>query len=897
MVCLASVPGLAAHDYDYDFEEELQWAETWQEGVIYKLEGQLPIGSHQDDDAQFNPSGGVVRLPRKRVENTLDIRFFVIGDPHFTAEYNIIAHNDTHYYIKNPGLPALRAVSNNINTTCNWFKEHGLPGCIGGVSVGDMTRSGSDGFLPHHSVYYYRCLYDYDSDCNEDQKSHALNRYKIKYPVFPTLGNHDDPTEFDHAGAIRDYIRYRVNHSLALFQRETVENYYMGNGSDIYAWEWGSFHFINMGLWAFYDKKDKDHDNRATVDPQKISWLQRHLGAIGKEKVIILFQHFGWDGFSFNGDWWSHDNAELLRDLICDREVKVGGSTACDNPYNVVAIFTGHNHEWGYGGDILYGEGPRKIPNYQVDDAGHDLKNNEGQSGYFHVRLNMKDGHLDAEGNFVGKMEVNQIKLTPASDPKDEEHIVEITRTAVEPWKTRDITTEFLRFDQGEPNSHGADHCAEIKSNGRYNDTDCAGEKYIICYDPDGKEWHISDYKHAWPEGFEMCHQSGWEFKEPKTVEDQRDIIQLMADTGRNPAWVNYTDLLDGLWEEGPEYLGFFDHGQPDNGGVLFPPDQDENCAELKENGRLNDVECESRIFHYACKDGTGLWFISKAKGIWSLGFNYCEQESGSFAAPEDFYSLDDLIQARAEANMEIWINFNDIKQEGRWVANGQKPWTGWAPDEPGEDQSKNCAKLTSEGVWYDGICELEKHAACSNDHIYWQITEKPVKWHDAFKACYDYDFTGHITEKDNEKLKQLIAHNGLDDLWINLTDRKREGTWVRGHWTNWGSGEPDNNGVEGNEDCAVINKDGTWSDVSCDQKLYPACKIKGAFVYGWVELEELVTWYEAESACNYFDMRLGMPDNPQENQDLLNKMKHGQLWIRYNDVQEEGFWVDYIQK
>ena len=534
MVCLASVPALAG--------EEFQWAETWQEGVIYKLEEQIPIGWHQDDDAQFNPCKGVKKLPLRHAENTLDISFFVIGDPHFTAEYNIIAHNDTHYYLKNPALPALRAVSNNINTTCNWFKEHGLPGCIGGVSVGDMTRNGTDGFLPHHSVYYYRCLYDYDSDCNEDQKSHALNRYKIKYPVFPTLGNHDDPTEFEHAGAIRDYIRNRVNHSLALFQAEGVENYYKGNGSDIYAWEWGSFHFINMGLWAFYDKKDKEDGNRATVDPQKISWLQRHLGAIGKEKAIILFQHFGWDTFSFNGDWWSRDNAKLLIDLICDREVKVGGSTACDNPYNVVAIFTGHNHEWGYGSDILYGQGPRKIPNYQVDDAGHDLQNNKGQSGYFHVRLNMKDGHLDAEGNFVGKMEVNQIKLTPASDPKDEEHIVDLHRTVEAVVPARDITTEFLRFDQGEPSCDW--HCAEIKPNGRYNDIDCANEKYLICYDPDGEKWRISNYKHTWSEGFEMCCKSGWEFTEPKTVEDQRDIIQLMADTGRSPAWVNCTYQL-----------------------------------------------------------------------------------------------------------------------------------------------------------------------------------------------------------------------------------------------------------------------------------------------------------------------------------------------------------------
>ena len=55
-----------------------------------------------------------------------------------------------------------------------------------------------------------------------------------------------------------------------------------------YAWEWGSFHFISLGLWAFVDQGWDVGDD--SYDEGKVGWLKEHLAAVGTEKAIVLFQ-------------------------------------------------------------------------------------------------------------------------------------------------------------------------------------------------------------------------------------------------------------------------------------------------------------------------------------------------------------------------------------------------------------------------------------------------------------------------------------------------------------------------------------------------------------------------------------------------------------------------------
>nr|KAG5691740.1 hypothetical protein BaRGS_010243 [Batillaria attramentaria] len=93
-------------------------------------------------------------------------------------------------------------------------------------------------------------------------------------------------------------------------------------------------------------------------------------------------------------------------------------------------------------------------------------------------------------------------------------------------------------------------------------------------------------------------------------------------------------------------------------------------------------------------------------------------------------------------------------------------------------------------------------------------------------------------TQAENDFIaSQIFARNGVDNIWIGLTDFTREGRWEwtstkeQPSFTNWGPGQPDNLGIaEKGQDCAYIRPDGSWDDESCDHNVVThsvACETK----------------------------------------------------------------------
>ena len=63
-------------------------------------------------------------------------------------------------------------------------------------------------------------------------------------------------------------------------------------------------------------------------------------------------------------------------------------------------------------------------------------------------------------------------------------------------------------------------------------------------------------------------------------------------------------------------------------------------------------------------------------------------------------------------------------------------------------------------------------------------------------------------------------------DFWLGITDRHSEGHWVLEStgesvvFTDWNSGEPNNNGRSGTENCVHINPSYyKWNDLDCNDK------------------------------------------------------------------------------
>ena len=71
--------------------------------------------------------------------------------------------------------------------------------------------------------------------------------------------------------------------------------------------------------------------------------------------------------------------------------------------------------------------------------------------------------------------------------------------------------------------------------------------------------------------------------------------------------------------------------------------------------------------------------------------------------------------------------------------------------------------------------------------------------------------------------------------FWIGTYDIDIESTWLLSEsrslaeFTKWAPGQPDNKGAD--ENCAVIQADGTWRDMMCHQYLNYICEKYNPYV------------------------------------------------------------------
>ena len=239
---------------------------------------------------------------------------------------------------------------------------------VGAVHLGDMVNE-----IKVQSLVAFRQLFEdsypghdggsiagvSDSDYDAYSEGHTLN-----YPLLINIGNHDVTTQYMSEYYVREYVMQRMRGAEGISCY--VANEYFSDGS--YAWRWGKYHFLSLGLWA----GSYGYEGNTDIDYGKLTWLRRWLeenvGDSG-EGVFVL-QHFGFDGFSREERWWTEEQRQLELDLLC-RKDKNG---VC-NPYNVLGILSGHTHEFGRkkvntnnidnNGNTIY------FDNYRFTDSGY----------------------------------------------------------------------------------------------------------------------------------------------------------------------------------------------------------------------------------------------------------------------------------------------------------------------------------------------------------------------------------------------------------------------------------------------------------------------------------------------------------------------------------------------
>ncbi|MBI1938322.1 MAG: metallophosphoesterase [Ignavibacteriales bacterium] len=293
----------------------------------------------------------------------LDVTFFVAADLHFDPPpetdqyYHVAAMNSiSGIFDTNKVLTFLEEIGGSKTGFGSCGQKINIP--KGVVLVGDITDRAEPS-----SLKLLKERYEIGMGINQ-----------IHFQVYVGLGNHDlDPQHVEPRQ--EEYRKQMLNYVTARHQGNnapvSVDNF--DSTSHNYSWNWGNLHLVQTHRFA--GNIENGHVN-------SLEWLKADLKKYASNgEPVIIFQHYGFDKFSLG--WWSDAERNALKEVLKD--------------YNVVGIFTGHNH---FAENLKWGE----IPVFQVNNAWKDEDGN-GSFAVCHVTdeyidivtCRWKDGEGNAE--------------------------------------------------------------------------------------------------------------------------------------------------------------------------------------------------------------------------------------------------------------------------------------------------------------------------------------------------------------------------------------------------------------------------------------------------------------------------------------------------------------------
>ena len=176
--------------------------------------------------------------------------------------------------------------------------------------------------------------------------------------------------------------------------------------------------------------------------------------------------------------------------------------------------------------------------------------------------------------------------------------------------------------------------------------------------------------------------------------------------------------------------------------------------------------------------------------------------------------------------------------------------------------------------------------------------------WSEANAHCNTLNMTLASIHSSSDNVQVIGAINSTNG-WIGFTDiaAESEWKWVDGTnealYENWSPGQPDQSGEE---DCAQILADGTWSDTNCSSK-------KNYFVcggYGVISVNQDfygiysyagASWRDGEMYCNNkYDSHLASISNHTDNMRAWESVSglNVNAWIGLSDIVDGTFrWTD----
>jgi hypothetical protein len=124
--------------------------------------------------------------------------------------------------------------------------------------------------------------------------------------------------------------------------------------------------------------------------------------------------------------------------------------------------------------------------------------------------------------------------------------------------------------------------------------------------------------------------------------------------------------------------------------------------------------------------------------------------------------------------------------------------WNGGEPNNAGA-AGENCAEQGSNGRWNDNNCTVIRRFACQNINNAddWRVTSGSGAWEQGRAQCAS-EFAGYrfAVPANSFQNQRLLAVNGGQSIWLNYSDKAREGKWEAYYAAinSWSSGNYDNN-------------------------------------------------------------------------------------------------------
>lgn len=252
-------------------------------------------------------------------------------------------------------------------------------------------------------------------------------------------------------------------------------------------------------------------------------------------------------------------------------------------------------------------------------------------------------------------------------------------------------------WGEGQPTNRNNADCTLIDSSGNWTSVSCNGYvAYHACYlgdESSGGQWQLTkdipDLKMAESSlGFGYCKRLSdkAEFRPPSSGASN-DALATLVPAGEH-VWINYSDQeSEGAWKVAVQYQDFISLSN-----VVDGDSQDCGYFSLETNDKGNWLagECfgggtlnPNMVQGFACTNGYEWKVATEAlvggaslkSDLWKDGFTACESAFGKdyqFAAPSNADQNSRLaLELSLSGGTQAWINLNDAKTEGVWVANG----------------------------------------------------------------------------------------------------------------------------------------------------------------------------------------------------------------------------------